>query len=148
LHEAGAAFDVQALDFGAQEQQSPAHLAVNPKGRVPALRTAAGVLTETPSLLVFVAQSFPQAGLAPLDNAFAMARLHEFNSYLASTVHVAHPHKRRGARWADDTTAHAAMQAKVPQTMTARAVMLEAQLAMGPWVLGATTAWPTATCLR
>jgi glutathione S-transferase len=100
LHEAGAAFDVQALDFGAQEQQSPAHLAVNPKGRVPALRTAAGVLTDTRALLVLVAQSFPQAGLAPLDDAFAMARLHECNSYLASAVHVAHAHKRRGARWA------------------------------------------------
>ena len=33
LHEAGAAFDVETLDFGAQQQQSPAYLAVNPKGR-------------------------------------------------------------------------------------------------------------------
>jgi glutathione S-transferase len=136
LHEAGTAFDVRTLDFGAQEQHSPAYLAVNPKARVPALRTAAGVLTETPALLVFVAQSFPQAQLAPLDDAFAMARLHEFNSYLASTVHVAHAHKRRGARWADDPAAHAAMQAKVPQTMTACAAMIEALLAPGPWVLG------------
>ena len=136
LHEAGAAFDVQTVDFGVQQQQSPAYLAINPKGRVPALRTAQGVLTETPALLLFVAQSFPQARLAPLDDAFALARMQEFNSYLASTVHVAHAHKRRGARWADDPAAHAAMQAKVPQTMTACAAMLEAQLTGGPWVLG------------
>jgi glutathione S-transferase len=136
LHEAGAAFDVQTLDFGAQQQQSPDYLAINPKGRVPALRTAEGVLTETPALLLFVAQRFPQARLAPLDDAFALARMQEFNNYLASTVHVAHAHKRRGARWADDPAAHAAMQAKVPQTMTACAAMLEAQLSPGPWVLG------------
>lgn len=136
LHEAGAAFDVVALDFGAQEQQGAAYRAVNPKGRVPALRTPQGVLTETPALLAYVAQRFPQAALAPLDDPFAFARMQEFNSYLASTVHVAHAHKRRGARWADDPAAHEAMRAKVPQTMTDCAAMLEAGLEPGPWVLG------------
>jgi len=136
LLEAGADFELSTLDFGRQQQQSPDFLAINPKGRVPALATERGVLTETPALLAFIAQSFPQAKLAPLDDAFAFARMQEFNSYLASTVHVAHAHKRRGARWADDPAAHVAMQAKVPQTMTACAAMLESQLGTGPWVLG------------
>ena len=119
LLEAGADFDVVALDFIKQQQQSPEYLAINPKGRVPALRTPLGVLTETPALLAYVAQSFPERKLAPLDDAFAMARMQELHSYLASTVHVAHAHKRRGARWADDAAAHEAMRAKVPQNMTA-----------------------------
>ncbi|HZV93792.1 MAG TPA: glutathione S-transferase N-terminal domain-containing protein [Caldimonas sp.] len=136
LHEAGAAFDVVTVDFAAHQQQSPAYLAVNPKGRVPALATPAGVLTETPALLLFVAQRFPEARLAPLDDPFALARLNEFDSYLASTVHVAHAHKRRGSRWADDPAAHEAMRAKVPQSMSACAALLEARLAPGPWVLG------------
>ena len=55
------------------------------------------MLTETPALLAFVAQSFPAAGLAPLDDPFAFARMQELASYLASTAHVAHAHKRRGA---------------------------------------------------
>ncbi|MCR5869077.1 glutathione S-transferase family protein [Aquincola sp. J276] len=141
LHEAQAPFQLVTLDFGAQQQQSPDYLAINPKGRVPALKTPQGVLTETPALLLFVAQSFPQAGLAPLDDAFALARLQSFNSYLASTVHVAHAHKRRGARWADDAAAIEAMKAKVPQTMTACAQQLESTLAataaQGPFVMGA-----------
>jgi glutathione S-transferase len=136
LHEAGANFEVVKLDFGAQQQQSAEYLAINPKGRVPALRTPQGVLTETPALLAFIAQRFPEAALAPLDDAFAFARMQEFNSFLASTVHVAHAHKRRGARWADDAAAIEAMRLKVPQTMTACAKMLEAQLGAGPWVLG------------
>lgn len=136
LHEAGANFEVVKLDFGAQQQQSAEYLAINPKGRVPALRTPQGVLTETPALLTFIAQRFPEAALAPLDDAFAFARLQEFNSYLASTVHVAHAHKRRGARWADDAAAIEAMRLKVPQTMTACAQLLEAQLGGAPWVLG------------
>jgi glutathione S-transferase len=136
LLEAGAKFELAMLDFGSQQQQSPAFLAINPKGRVPALATEQGVLTETPALLAFVAQFFPQARLAPLDDVFAMARLHEFNSYLASTVHVAHAHKRRGARWTDDAAAMESMRLKVPQTMSACAALMQAQIA-GPFVLGA-----------
>jgi glutathione S-transferase len=135
LREAGADFDLVTLDFGSGQQQSSDFLAINPKGRVPALVTDNGVLTETPALLAFIAQSFPQAQLAPLDDAFAFARMQEFNGYIASTVHVAHAHKRRGGRWADDAAAIEAMRAKVPQTMSACAALIEARL-VGPWVLG------------
>jgi len=83
-----------------------------------------------------VAQSFPERKLAPLDDAFAMARMQELHSYLASTVHVAHAHKRRGARWADDAAAHEAMRAKVPQNMTACAKLMQTWLQPGPWVMG------------
>ena len=56
-----------------------------------------GVLTETPAMLAFVAQSFPQANLAPLDDAFAFAQVQAFNSYLCSTVHVPRPPDARRA---------------------------------------------------
>ncbi|MCW0210529.1 MAG: glutathione S-transferase N-terminal domain-containing protein, partial [Achromobacter sp.] len=56
LHEAGAEFDLVKLDFSAGQQQSAEYLRINPKGRVPALATELGVLTETPALLAFVAQ--------------------------------------------------------------------------------------------
>ena len=135
LREAGADFDLVKLDFKASQQQSAGYLAVNPKGRVPALVTDEGVLTETPALLAFIAQRHPQAGLAPASNDFGYARMQEFNSFLASTVHVAHAHKRRGSRWADDPAAHEAMRAKVPESMTACAVLIERRLA-GPWILG------------
>ncbi len=62
-------------------------------------------------------RAFPQAGLAPAD-AYGFARLQEFHSYLASTVHVAHAHRPRASRWADEPEAQAAMQRKVPQNMT------------------------------
>jgi len=135
LHEAHADFSVVLLDLAAGQQKGADYLAINPKGRVPALATPQGVLTETPAILAFVARTFARAALAPRDDAFAWARLLEFNSYLASTVHVAHAHKRRGARWADDPAAIEAMRRKVPQTMGDCATRLEAGLS-GPWVLG------------
>lgn len=135
LREAGADFELVKLDFSAGQQQSAGYLAINPKGRVPALLTGEGVLTETPALLAFIAQRHPRASLAPASDDFAYARMQEFNSFLASTVHVAHAHKRRGARWADDPAAIEAMRAKVPQSMTACAQLIEERLT-GPWVLG------------
>jgi glutathione S-transferase len=135
LHEAGAEFELVQLDFAATQQQSPEYLKINPKGRVPALVTEDGILTENPALLTFIAQRFPAQRLAPLDDAFALARMQEWASYLASTMHVAHAHGRRGARWADDPAAHAAMKAKVPQTMAACAAYVESRLE-GPFALG------------
>jgi glutathione S-transferase len=135
LIEARADFDLVLLDFAQQAQRTPAYLALNPKGRVPALRTPQGVLTETVALLSYVAQAFPQAGLAPAD-PFGFAQLQAFNAYMASTVHVAHAHGRRGARWADDAAAHAAMQAKVPQNMREACANIEANYLHGDWVMG------------
>ena len=102
LKEAGADVEVVRVDFRAQQQQSAEYLAVNPKGRVPSLVTDRGIMTETPALLAYVAQTYPAANLAPLNDPFAFARVQEFNSYLCSSLHVAHAHRMRGHRWADD----------------------------------------------
>jgi glutathione S-transferase len=138
LEEVGADYASVRIDFAKAQQQSPEYLKINPKGRVPALITDRGILTETPAMLAFVAQSFPKAGLAPLDDPFAFARVQEFNSYLCSTLHVAHAHRMRGHRWvdADDKAAIAAMQKKVPQSVTACFELIEKEMPKGPWVMG------------
>ena len=136
LAEAGAPYETVRLDFTKNEQRQPEYLAVNPKGRVPALITERGILTESPAILVFIAQSFPQAGLAPLDDPFAFAELQAFNSYLCSTVHVAHAHRMRGSRWADDPAALEAMKRKVPQTVGDCFRLIEQKMFKGPWVFG------------
>ncbi len=136
LEYAGADYDAVRLDFKSQQQRAPEYLAINPKGRVPALVTDRGVLTETPALLQFIAQSFPQAKLAPLDDLFLLAKGNEFNSYLCATVHVNHAHKGRGYRWVDDENALEAMKKKVPQTMGESFTLIESQMLQGPWVLG------------
>ena len=138
LEFSGSPYESVRLDFKQQQQRSPEYLRVNPKGRVPALATDRGVLTETPALLQFIAQSFPAAKLAPLDDVFLLAKVNEFNSYLASTVHVNHAHKGRGYRWveAEDTASLEAMKKKVPQTMGESFTLIEEKMLQGPWVLG------------
>ena len=136
LEEAGADYTTERLNFRANQQNSPEYLAINPKGRVPSLVTDRGILTETPAMLAFIAQSFPKAKLAPLDDAFAFAQVQSFNSYLCSTVHVAHAHKLRGARWATEESSFADMKRKVPETMSACFALIERGMLKGPWVMG------------
>jgi glutathione S-transferase len=138
LEEAGAAYTTVRVDFASNEQRQPEYLAINPKGRVPALVTDSGILTETPAILAFIAQSYPKAGLAPLDDSFAFAQVQAFNSYLCSTVHVAHAHRMRGNRWADDPAAIAEMKRKVPQSVGAAYDLIEHDMFKGPWVIGET----------
>jgi glutathione S-transferase len=138
LEEAGADYTAVRVDFGSEEQRKPDYLAINPKGRVPALVTEQGVLTETPAILAYVAQSFPDALLAPLNDPFAFARVQAFNNYLCATVHVAHAHRMRGYRWADDPAAIAEMKRKAPQTVGEGFALIEHQMLAGPWVMGET----------
>jgi glutathione S-transferase len=138
LREAGADYETKRLDFRSSDQRKPEYLAINPKGRVPALATDQGILTETPAILAFIAQTFPQSRLAPLDDAFAFARAQAFNSYLCATVHVAHAHRLRGYRWVDanDGAAIAAMQKKVPHSVAECFDLIEREMLVGPWVMG------------
>jgi glutathione S-transferase len=136
LEDAGADYKAERLDFKTNQQQSPEYLRINAKGRVPALVTDRGVITETPAILAYVAQTFPQAKLAPLDDAFAFAQLQSFNSYLCATAHVAHAHKLRGYRWATDEASFADMKRMVPTSMAGCFELIEKGMLKGPWVMG------------
>ena len=135
LEEAGAPYELMRLNFKADDQRKPEYLKVNPKGRVPALVTDRGTLTESPAILAYIAQTFPAAKLAPTD-AFDFARAQAFNSYLCSTVHVSHAHRVRGNRWVDDPAALKEMQRKVPETVGAAFALIENGMLEGPWVMG------------
>ncbi len=136
LEEAGADYSTVRVNFATEEQRSPQYLAINPKARVPALVTERGILTETPAMLAFIAQRFPKSRLAPLDDPFGFAEVQAFNSYLCSTLHVAHAHRMRGYRWVDDPAAIEAMKRKVPESVGACYELIEQKMFRGPWVMG------------
>ncbi len=136
LEEAGATYETVRINFKTEDQKKPDYLKINPKARVPALVTDRGIITETPAILIYIAQSFPAAKLAPLDDPFALAKVQAFNSYLCSTVHVAHAHRVRGYRWTDDAAAIETMKQKVPQTVGECFALIEREMFVGPWVMG------------
>ncbi|MCX7565597.1 glutathione S-transferase N-terminal domain-containing protein [Sulfitobacter sp. F26169L] len=136
LVEAGLDHTLTRLDFAKAEQTKPEYLAINPKGRVPALALHDGtVLTETGALLDYIATLAPDARLVPASPEDA-AHMRSVMYYLASTMHVAHAHKMRGSRWADNPDSHADMKAKVTENMTACAQFVETECLRGSYVCG------------
>ncbi len=64
LEEVGHPYRTELLDYGTT-MKAPAYLAINPMGKVPALRHGDVVVTEAAAICAYLADAFPQAGLAP-----------------------------------------------------------------------------------
>ena len=73
LYDTGTNFVSKRIDFDTGEQNSLDYLSINPKGRVPALMTPDGILTENPEFLLYIAQMYPEKKLAPKE-PFALAK--------------------------------------------------------------------------
>jgi glutathione S-transferase len=65
LEELGADFTLQMLDFKAGQQLRPEYLAINPMGKVPAIRHGDVVVTEQVAIYLYLADLYPEAKLAP-----------------------------------------------------------------------------------
>jgi glutathione S-transferase len=137
LEESGAAYELALTNSRDGSTRTPEFLALNPKARVPALLTDLGVLTENPVILGWVAQSFPDAGLAPNDDTFLFGDMQAFNMFLSATVHVAFAHHFRPERYVDGDDHRAAVKAKAAQAVAEQFRLIEAKLSDGrPWVHG------------
>lgn len=135
LEETGLAYEGIRVDFATGEQTSPDYLSINPKGRVPAIVTNAGILTETGAILEYLATQAPGKVALPTD-PWEAAQLRSVMYYLASTFHVNHSHLKRGGRWANEESSLRDMTAKVPETMAASARFIEENCALAPFVMG------------
>jgi glutathione S-transferase len=64
LEEVGAPYEQVLLDYGAT-MKAPEYLAINPMGKVPAIRHGDAIVTECAAICAYLADAFPEAGLAP-----------------------------------------------------------------------------------
>ena len=65
LEELGAQYDMHVMNLAEGEQRRPAYLKVNPMGKVPAIQHQGGLVTERPAIFTYLADLYPEAGLAP-----------------------------------------------------------------------------------
>ena len=65
LEELGAEYDLHVLNFKKAEQLDPAYLAVNPMGKVPAVKHGDALVTEQVAVFLYLADLYPEAGLTP-----------------------------------------------------------------------------------
>ena len=90
LEELGAPYDLHVLNMKAGEQRQPAYLAVNPLGKVPAIRHGEALVTEQVAIYIHLADLFPKAGLALL------ARLHVQDMKAVGSPEFLKQHPRAG----------------------------------------------------
>jgi glutathione S-transferase len=65
LEELGAPHQTHIINLSAGEQRQPGYLAINPMGKVPAIRHGEALVTEQAAIFIYLADLFPAAGLAP-----------------------------------------------------------------------------------
>jgi glutathione S-transferase len=104
LEETGQPFVPCLTSLAEGAQRSPEYLAINPKGRVPALMEGDFVVTECAAVLLYIARRYPEAGLWPAELR-AQARCAEWLSWCSSGLHEAFAHLRRPERFADSEQA-------------------------------------------
>jgi glutathione S-transferase len=139
LEEIGTEWEPVRVSLKEGAQRRPEYLAINPKGRVPALATERGVLTENPAILAYLAQAFPEAGLAPVNDPFAFAQVNSFNCWISSSLHPAFAHAFRPERFGEGEEAARAMRARAPIAVAEYLQFAEDKLQSGGWLHGAYT---------
>jgi glutathione S-transferase len=95
LEEVGQPYRTEVLDYGTT-MKAPAYLAINPMGKVPALTHGDAVVTEAAAICAYLADAFPQAGLAPPPGDHQRAPYYRWLFFAAGPIEAAVSNKAFG----------------------------------------------------
>lgn len=101
LEEIGQPYDVKVMTFGG-DIKSAEYLKINPMGKVPALMHQGTVITEVAAICAYLAEQFPQAGLAPALNSPERGSYHRWLFFVAGPFEMATSAKSFGWEINDD----------------------------------------------
>jgi len=99
LIEIGLPFELRRFTTANRENYSDDYLAINPKGRIPALSIDGFLLTENPAILAYLGRRYPAADIYPSDVSEAEARCLEWLAWCSNTAHVAFAQILRSERF-------------------------------------------------
>ena len=131
LEEVGQPYDMELLDLKAGDNLKPAFLAINPMGKVPALSHRGEIVTEVPAICAYLADAYPQAGLAPAFNSPKRAPYLRWLMFSTASFEPAVISK--AMKWEGGQRAMLGY-GDFDSTMNTAAVAI----ATGPWLLGGT----------
>jgi GST-like protein len=134
LAEAGADYSFERISIEKLEQKAPAFLAINPSGKMPALRLPDGtVITESLAILLTIADRFPQSTLLPKPGSVARANAYRWLAYMAGEIYPMVEISDYPERFAsaDAEALRAKAQARIQENLLVLEHAFE-----GPWFLG------------
>ena len=131
LEELGVEYRTVVQEYGTS-MKSPEYLAINPMGKVPALQHRGAVVTEAAAICAYLADAFPQAGLAPAADDPLRASYYRWLFFAAGPVEAAVTAKGLGLLAPADK-AMMAGYGSFDQTIDA---LEQAVASASPWLLG------------
>lgn len=129
LEEMGVPYRLEVLDLRAGDQKRPAHLALNPMGKVPVLVHGETVVTELGAITLYLGELFPETGLCPMPGDPLRGPLLRWLFFYGNCVEPALLQKRMG--WSAPPSIAAGYGSADDVVAT-----VVGQLAKGPWILG------------
>jgi glutathione S-transferase len=131
FEELGVPYDLHLINMKAGEQRQPGYLAINPMGKVPAIRHGNALVTEQPAVFIYLADLYPQAKLAPaLDDPLRGPYLRWLVFYGSSFEPAVIDRSMQREPAAMATSPYGSFDGMLNT--------LSDQLAKGPWLLGDT----------
>ncbi len=137
LCEVGAEFELQDVARMADGSVLASYLKINPRGEVPALRLADdSVMTESAAMMIYIADLFPAAGLAPAIDDRTRGIYLRWMLYFASAVYMADLRYFYPDRYSTEVSDAARIKAKASEDMDRDFAIFAEALGQGPFVLG------------
>lgn len=135
LAEAGAPYEFHHISLERNEQKQPEFLAINPSGKMPALRLPEGeVITESSAILLTVADHFPNARLLPPQAGAARAQAYRWLAFMAAEIYPMVEVSDYPERFAPEGAEAEALRQKARERIRERLLIVERFVA-GPWFL-------------
>ena len=136
LRELGCPFELRLVDRARDAQTSAAYLRLNPNGRIPVLVDGGEVIFETAAIGLYLADKFPEAGLAPPPGAPDRGAYYKWMVYLSSTPQAEYRAWFYSHEFVDDLGLAIHAKAAAGAKLVAIFERIAAQLGAGPWLLG------------
>ena len=137
LEEIGVPFEAVRVSIPDGEHQQPAYLAINPRGRVPALAVNGEIVTEVPALLTYLASLADEPKLVPPPGTVEYARCFEWLAFLSSSLHIAYAQFRRPERFLPPGAKDVEAFTEQGREHTKSFYCEIEQRLTGPWAIGA-----------
>ena len=135
LAEAGAEYEFREISLERNEQRSAEFRAINPSGKVPALKLPSGeIVTETSALLILLAERHPDAHLLPAPGSPERAQALRWLAFMASEIYPPVEIADYPQRFVTDHRAAAELKRAARDRIRERMLAVE-QAVAGPWFL-------------
>ena len=135
LAEAGAPYEFHHISLEKNEQRKPEFLAINPSGKIPALRLPEGeVITESSAILLTIADHFPNARLLPPHASALRAQAYRWLAFMAAEIYPMVEVSDYPERFAPEGAQADALRQKAKERIRER-LLIVARFVAGPWFL-------------